>query len=268
MSKIGLGIITCNREDFLRKCYKSVPVDKLQAFVIVNDGKKLKGKYKKADVIQHKQNKGVGVSKNDALKFLLEKDCEHLFLIEDDIFITNNDVFRAYIKAADETGIKHFMFGYHGPANKTGSKGQPTPRLFIEYKNNIKIALNTHCVGAFCYFHKTVLDKIGLFDEAYNNVWEHVDHSYCAVKAGLIPGYWWWPDIANSCDYLDEQACSEEFDKGVIRKQSDWELNLTDGARHFFAKHQYMPNTVPDLSPDDIYNNLKQIKKEYKATNA
>ena len=24
-----------------------------------------------------------------------------------------------------------------------------------------------------------------------------------------LPAYWWWPDVANRYDYLDELACSE-----------------------------------------------------------
>ncbi len=34
--------------------------------------------------IQHDVNRGVGITKNDALRYLLDKDCEHIFLIEDD----------------------------------------------------------------------------------------------------------------------------------------------------------------------------------------
>jgi GT2 family glycosyltransferase len=39
MSKIGLGIVTCNRPDFLSNCIKSIDLSKVDEKVIVNDGK-------------------------------------------------------------------------------------------------------------------------------------------------------------------------------------------------------------------------------------
>ena len=263
MSKIGLGIITCNREDFYQQCYNSVPRDAIDVLVTVNDGDKFKGNYPKSRHIHHKQNKGVGVSKNDALRHMQDNDCEHFFLIEDDIIIKDESVFEKYIETASESGLWHLMFGYHGPANKTGSKGTPVPRLVVEYDNNIKVAFNRHCVGAFCYYHKGVLKHAGIFDEVYKNVWEHVDHSYTIAKLGLVPGYWWWPDVANSYDYLDELACSEEVDKGAIRKRPDWEENISNGARHFYNKHNVMPTSVPDTPDIDIPPTLQQIKERY-----
>ena len=83
MSKIGLGIVTCNREDFYVNCLNHVPIDIVDVLVTVNDGAEYNTK--SDNFIQHETNKGVGISKNDALKFLLEKECTHLFLIEDDI---------------------------------------------------------------------------------------------------------------------------------------------------------------------------------------
>ena len=73
MSKIGLGIITCNREDFYKQCYESIPLDAIDKLVTVNDGKKLKGSYSDTKIITHSTNKGVGISKNDAMQYLLDK---------------------------------------------------------------------------------------------------------------------------------------------------------------------------------------------------
>ena len=81
-----------------------------------------------------------------ALKHLLEKDCDYIILVEDDMLFKDN-IFKEYIKAHKATGIQHFMFAYHGPANKAGvSGGKPVPRKIIDY-GKVKIALNQHCVG-------------------------------------------------------------------------------------------------------------------------
>jgi GT2 family glycosyltransferase len=89
------------------------------------------------------------------------------------------------------------------------SGGKPVPRKVIDY-GDVKIALNQHCVGAVCFYTKECLDKVGLYDESYTNAFEHVDHSYELAKANYSTPYWWWADIENSLDYVEEQACSED----------------------------------------------------------
>jgi len=266
MSKIGLGIITCNREDFYKNCIKSVSSCPLDEIVTVNDGEPYKTKPAAGELIQHKENKGVGISKNDALKHLMDRGCEHLFLMEDDIVVKDPvgvgyRVFAEYIRAAHRSGLWHLMFGYHGPANKGVRGNNPVPRAGIQYDEDCEISFNEHCVGAFCYYHKGIIKNVGLMDETFKNAWEHVEHSYRIVKMGLLPAYWWWPDISGSCKYLDEQACSEV--NSSIRPRSDWMENIQTGAKYFYNKHGYEPTTVPDTSFDKVKGKLKFIKRTY-----
>ena len=258
MAKIGLGIITCNRSEFFKNCYNSVPRDKVDELVIVNDGDEFPFVFKgNAHYIKNDKNLGVGISKNKAFKFLLESGCDYIFLIEDDIIIINENVFTEYIKYIEKTGIQHLMFGYHGPANKR--EGVPKPRVIIDYGDDISMALNFHCVGAFCVYTKELLNNIGLFDEKFLNAWEHIDHSYQAIKSGYLPGYWWWPDIHNSYEYLDEQACSEN--NSTIRPRGDWQKNIHEGMKHFVSKHKYTPVEVPNITENEVITKLKQIRK-------
>jgi len=269
--KIGIAFITCNREEFLIKSYDSFQNDinelDNKLTIIVNDGKPLKKKFE--NVYTNKKNLGVGKTKNIALKKLYESGCKHIFLIEDDIIKhtnSNKNVFKEYIKYSKITGIQHFMFGYHGPANKGNvSKGSPLPRTIFEYKDDIRILLNLHCVGAFCYYSSKCISEVGYMDEVYNNAFEHVDHSYMIAKAGMIPGYWWWPDIDNSYELLDEIMCSEE--SSSIRPRKDWKENIYKGAEHFYKKHGYRPawdNHVPDQSEQKIKEKLIDIYNRYK----
>ena len=260
-NNIGIGIVTCNREKFLDNLLKSLPEDIYTA--VVNDGDILgwdNMKYNKVnDYHYNVENLGVGKSKNILFRKLMEKGFEHIFIIEDDMLIKDTNVFNAYINAAEVSGIKHMMFGYHGPANK--SNGKPYPRFKVPYNKEVELAFNLHCVGSFCYYHKDVLDDVGIFDEQYNNAWEHVDHSYMIAKAGYIPGYWYWPDLSNSYDYIDEQACSE--DNSTIRPRTDWQNNIVTGAKHFESKHGCLPVGVPNLPLTEVYENIKQIRKKY-----
>ena len=258
MSKIGVGIITCNRPEFFKKCRESIKEEWYDHIVIVNDGKDTVSD-DCAPVIKTTGMEGVGRAKNIALKYLQEQDCDFIILIEDDMLFKGN-IFDQYIKAHEETGIHHFMFAYHGPANKAGiSRGKPVPRKVIDY-GNIKIALNQHCVGAVCFYTKECLDTVGIYDEAYTNAFEHVDHSYELAKANFSTPYWWWADIENSLDYVVEQACSE--DSSAIRPRSDWQSNIQKSAIRFSEKHGVSPVQVPDTPVSEVVSKLKKIKNE------
>ena len=117
--------------------------------------------------------------------------------------------------------------------------------------------------------YKGVIKNIGLMDEQYKNAWEHVDHSYQIVKAGLLPAYWWWPDVANSYDYLGEQACSEESSsirwEGDNDKtpKKDWEENIQVGAQHFYNKNNFPPGGVPDTDSEGIKQKIDFIQRTY-----
>ena len=251
---IGVAIITCNREDMYRVCMDSIHVDWYDELVTVNDGESIectKGRYIETGGV------GVGVAKNKAMQHLLDKGCDYIILVEDDMRF-KKDIFSTYIKASKITGIQHFMFGYHGPANKAGiSGGKPTPRKVIDY-GDIKIALNQHCVGAVTFYTKDCLDAIGLHDENYTNAFEHVDHSYRLAKAGYSTPYWWWSDIANSLDYVEEQACSEN--NSSIRPRSDWQSNIEKSAIYFLHRHDVHPVQVPDTPIKEVVSILKEFK--------
>ena len=253
---VGVGIITCNRPEFFKKCRESIDHKWYNYIVVVNDGTgPLEGA--KAPVLKTKGGEGVGKAKNKAIKHLLEKGCDYIILVEDDMLFKKN-LFKEYIKAYKKTGIQHFMFAYHGPANKAGiSGGKPVPRTIIDY-GSVKISLNQHCVGAVCFYTRNCLEKVGGFDEQYTNAFEHVDHSYQITKFKYTPPYWWWPDISNSLDYVEEQACSEE--SSAIRPRGDWQSNIKKAWARFTEKHGVGPTSIPDAVIQSVTQILKEIK--------
>jgi GT2 family glycosyltransferase len=266
--KIFIGIVTCNRPTFFDQCYQHVTkCTNIDYIGVVNDGNSNINESlltSKTQYTKNSKNLGVGKSKNILFKMGLEKqDATHIFIIEDDILIKDQKIIDLYIQASKVTGIEHFMFGYHGPANRGNiSKGTPKPRYVIDY-GPIQIAINMHSVGAFCYYSRNVLEKIGLIDEDYLNAFEHVDHDYRIAKAGYTTPYWNWPDVAESYKFLDEIECSEN--SSSIRPRSDWMENIKKGATIFYKKHGLMPawqNCVPDISKKELINVLKQIKNK------
>lgn len=259
--KIGLGVITCNREDFFQRCFSSINRNMIDELVVVNDGEPYSPECYNSyntrfDIIQHDKNKGVGISKNDAMKYLLSKGCDYIFLIEDDITILNNDVFQKYIELHKISNIHHFNFGYHGPANKLGKMKHSV--CTITYSDTISMALNHHCVGAFCFYTREILEKVGLMDEKYLNAFEHVSHDYDIIKAGYAPPFWYFADLANSDEYLNELACSEV--SSVIRPRSDWKENIQKAAYHFRDVHGCFPTEIPVVHTDVVIDYLRKRK--------
>lgn len=263
---IGIGIITCDRPEFFNECLASINRKEVDHIVIVDDGV-VPVKFKKDPQItyirHHEPRMGVGISKRDAIDTMLELNCEHIFLIEDDIKIIKDGVFDRYIETFEKTGIEHLMFAYHGPANKNGiSGGEPAPRYRFnmgKYDNGdpIVVAINQHCVGAFCYYTRNCIDKCGSFDIHYVNAFEHIEHSYRIARAGLTTGYWNWADISDSCDYLAEQACSEE--NSSIRGNPDWSENIQIGIDRFIKTYNEHPFKVRDTSETEIRSTLKKL---------
>lgn len=259
--KIGVGIITCDRISMFEKCYNSIKnISDIDELVVVNDG----GDSVLCDheMIRHvPPRQGVAKSKNDALQHLLDKGCDHLFLIEDDMLIKDPSIFQKYIETSKVTGIQHLMFGYHGPANKNGvSGGSPCPRIVVDYGEH-QLALNPHCVGAFCYYTRESLEDVGLIDERFRNAFDHVSHSYSLALKGYSTPYWWWSDVANSLDYIEEQECSEKSSSIKTEDQMHvWETNIQksmDLFRDIFGVMPFGNDGVKDTPEIDVLKFLK-----------
>ena len=248
--KIGVGIVTYNRFHLLMKLYNSLP-DVIDELIIVNDGDVCVG-FDLIDgggnTIIHTGGKGVGKAKNIALKYLSDHKCDHIFLIEDDIFIKNPKVFEKYIEASKVTGIQHFNFSQHGVMNKTSS-GTPLPRLNIVY-DKVGIALYPHCVGAFSYYSRKCIETVGFIDGRYYNACEHVDHTYEIIKTGMHPPFWWFADIECSWEYLGDEEWSLE--KSTISSNPNHKQMMIDADKIFVEKHGHLPVETPLASLQEV----------------
>lgn len=282
--KIGVGIITCDRLGYLKQCFESIPLDRIDRLVIVNDGKILTSedlsfipgypdKLDKISVTQHSVNTGVGISKNHALQALMLGDFEHIFLFEDDMIVKDPNIFDIYIKASQVSGIKHFNYGPGSPFNRKQDPGQridmdtrhllkqdslPNPRLIVDYRNNVRIALYEHTVAMFTYFHRSVLETVGLHDEQFYNAWEHVDLTYRIAKAGFHPPFWWFADVVDS-DKIMIEAPGAIDNSSIAGKKDEWYKNVYGGREKYFAKHGHYPNQPPIYSEDQVIRILKQL---------
>ena len=269
---IGVGMVTYNAEDRIKQSGKTIP-GWVKHFVIVNDGTPYDESVypEHAHVIQHEVNKSVGQAKTTAIDYLMEQGCDHIFIIEDDILIQDEKVFDKYIQTSLNTGVKHLNYALQGPANKKGAKGfenleerakqegltDPNPRQIVKYPGGFEVALYLNSVGAFSYYQREVLEKIGGFDEVYKNAWEHVDHTMDAFKKGFTTPYWWFADINESWKYIkDIEGCIEN---STIGHTPEWNQNYQRGFLHFKKKHGFGPTEVPDTPPELLQNVLNHL---------
>lgn len=286
--KIGIGIITYKRVHFFKHCYNSIPWDRVDVAVVVNDGPEYDLEQEnvklndKTTWIQHETNMKLSKTKNDAIEFLYDQDCEHIFIIEDDTLIEDPEVFEKYINAAEISGIKHLNYGPGSPFNReqdpnviydlhnrhlAKQDSKPAPRMIVEYENDVKIALYQHTVAAFVYYHRDCIDKVGLFDEEFNeNAWEHVEHTYRIIKAGLHPPFWWFADLADSEHLIKSQKgaideSSIATEKDVPWEQQEWAKKVQRGITLYTKKHGHAPNNPPLIDKNTVITNLKQIKE-------
>jgi GT2 family glycosyltransferase len=276
--KIGVGIITCNRPDYLRQLLNSlVPCEKeIDHLVIVNDGKpNTEFDLSQGEWIENDDNLGVGKSKNKALKYLLDKKCDYIFLIEDDMIVLDSSVFKQYIEASSVSGIQHFNYGPGSPFNRKQTiqdfdlhnrhllkqDTEPNPKLILDYKV-CKIALYEHTVAMFSFYTKKVLEQVGLLDENYYNAWEHVDHTYCIIKAGYHPPFWWFADLANSHELLTEAPGAID-NSSIANKSDQWHKNVYEGREVYLKKHGHYPNQPPFVTKEQVITALKKIKLQH-----
>lgn len=277
--KVGVGIITCNRPDYLRNLLNTL-VDcesSIDELVVINDGRPITdfdlffGTW-----IDNEVNLGVGKSKNKAMQHLLDEGCDYIFIIEDDMIIKNKDIFNAYIKASDLTGIQHFNFGPGTPFNRTQSivnydlhnrefldnNSKPNPKAIIEYTKDVQIDLYEHVAGVFSFFTKEILLTVGLHNESYKNAWEHVDHTFRIIKEKGHPPFWWFADIHNSVNYIEipNEAIK---DSSTSNNKEEWFKNINAGREIYKQQHGFYPNMCPHTSKDDVIKNLKDIKSKW-----
>ena len=271
--KIGLGLITCNRSHYLKSLLDSLKpcADQINELVIVNDGKPVDVELFKGGWILNEKNLGVGKSKNKAMKHLLDKGCDYIFIVEDDMVVLDEEVFQKYIEAYKMSGIQHFNYGPGSPFNRKQDiqfdlhnrhelkqDTEPNPKMILDYKN-CKIALYEHTVAMFSFFTKEVLEKVGLIDDEFYNAWEHVDHTYRIIKAGYHPPFWWFADIVDSQNYIREAEGAID-NSSIASKSEEWQKNVFGGREIYKRKHGHYPNQPPFVSQSEVIEKIKELK--------
>jgi glycosyltransferase involved in cell wall biosynthesis len=253
-NKIGIGIVTYNSEDYFKTLWNSLQGCRYDELVVVNGGNKYEGTYE-CGWIQHNINYYPSVCRNDAVNFLLNRGCEHVFLIEDDMIIKDKTIFQKYIQASKESGLKYFS--YVSTSWESGLVGSRTPRITVNYKNDVSIAFYKNMCNEFTYHHSSCFEKAGLYDTQFRDPFD-IDMAYRESQQDYCAPFWYFADIVNSDDFIENNP------NAVSRLQAD----RPDGSREqriqeqwelFIKKHNLHVTQIPNVSKDVLVKKLKAI---------
>ena len=114
-----------------------------------------------------------------------------------------------------------------------------------------------NCVGAFSYYQRKVLEDIGGFDPMFKNAWEHVEHTYQAIKKMYHPAFWYFADIHESWNYLTDIPNS--IAESTIARTPTWNENFRKGTMWYKNKHGITPTETPLATPEQVQQQLQLI---------
>ena len=206
--------------------------------------------------IQHETNKNVGYSKNEAMIYLLDQGYDYIFTLEDDIIIQDADIFEKYVEASNKTGIQHFNFGFSQRENLDYNL-KPLYRKTIDY-GDVKIVLAQNILGAFTFYTRKALQKVGLHHIDFNKGHgDHLELTYRASKHKLTTPFWWFADLHGSWNMIINQS---NFETDSVVRNKNFEQYFNEARSTFKHLHGCDIFQVPQTSEEELIKILKEIK--------
>lgn len=183
---IGIGVTTYNRPE-------------LAALCLANIAKFTTERYKiHVAVDSDEDRQGVAKRKNECLREL--KDCDYIFLFDDDCYPIKEGWERAIIEKSEKTNTHHFCFNKEPFYKVTG----------FRFVNGVELECYGACGGVMLFYTNKVLKEVGAFYEGYDTYgFEHIGHSIRIFRSGLSADLFCCPtdmkDYLYSHDYEDAE---------------------------------------------------------------
>lgn len=257
--KIGIGILTYNRP-----MQFSLLLNAIKRIAYIDEIRIVKNKnvdYMQFDPLQTDpdistaivEDAGIGICKNALMRQLLAADCQHVFIIEDDVKIKKDDAFKKYIDTAAEFNLHHLNFCH------TYDQAVPEHTLimpFLSLKHgNYAIDIYRRLSGVFEYFTAYSLKKVGLIDERYINALEHCEHTYRMSNAMLTTPFYAFADIYHSWEYIEDTGICT-----TIAKDSKYTQRLMNAAQLFKQTHGCWMSQLPIPTNQQIVDCLDELQ--------
>ena len=254
-NKIGVGVLTFQRPDYFAQVFSNLPFGRFDDLIVVNDGldhyvpSPQTGQFDQTryPVIYGDKQNGIAWTKNRAAEYLIGRGCEHIFLIEDDLIIMDENVLDIYIKHAQTFGIHHLNY-----LKVAGN--QKTLKYSYKAPNGCALGFYHNPQGIFSYYNAAIFNKLGYFDEKYKNSFEHIDHEYTLSQNRVTPNFWYFADVLDSEKYLTTIEGSDE--NSTITNKDQYKENWENSAKNFVGKWGKFTNQIPDVGVKGLEQSL------------
>ena len=246
MQPLTISIVNYNAGEYLLKCLQSIEEVKAEAKinVVVLDNASVddsiaraKEKYPSVKFVESKENLGFGRGQNVILKDL---STEYVLILNPDTELESGVLTKTLDYMEKNPGVGMLTCRIvlpDGTVDLTAHRGLPTPWasfLYFVLKNdslyhltgrNMTEAHEVDAIsGSFMLTKKSVLEKIGLFDEDYFMYGEDVEFCLRAKRLGIKVDYFSQPQLT----HLGQVSGSS---RGAI-------LGEYKGLKYIYQKHQ------------------------------
>lgn len=242
---VGVGLVTYNNPGRFVQCWPTIWYQLIQGGVVdyacaYEDGSSLPFRTQYQQIADEMpavfpllmsvgHNLGVGVAKNVLLRRMLAAGCDELFLCEDDMIILDPKAVTEYVRVGHERGLHHLSFALHGPMNKEMGP--------VEVDGDVTYW--PAGIGAWSYYTREGLEKVGLHDERFFNAFEHLDLTYRFAAAGLTSPFWRFADVTGSERWISEQP--DAMETSTHRGKANWFPNLMKNKAIWNSIHPECP---------------------------
>jgi glycosyltransferase involved in cell wall biosynthesis len=198
---IGIGITTKDRPDLLDLTLTNIlsHLPYVCEIVVSDDSVIEENKNKSIEScarfgvkrVDNSHNRGIARNKNSCLREL--KDCDHIFLFDDDCYPIKDNWAEYVIDCHKESGVHHFNL-----LDKSHHQ-------LISEKTYSNFTIEEYRLvgGVFMFLTKDVIEKVGAFNKDYDIYgYEHASYTYRVFKSGLHNGLGINLTIADLQDYV------------------------------------------------------------------
>ena len=220
---IGIGITTYKRKDLLQVCLDKIHKHTPRPFKL----------YVAEDTDE--ERKGIALRKNECLNAL--KDCDYIFLFDDDCYPVQDNWTNFFIDAHKKSGFHHFCY-------LTNKLHTEKSNYFID---DLVIKSYVTCGGVFLFLTKEVIQKVGGFYNKYEFYgYEHLGYTLRIFFAKLIPEMYLC--IENTDKYLYAHDYQEDGFSSTLDYKT--RVDLSEIGKYVLeedAKEIYRPIIVDKL---------------------
>lgn len=222
MNKIGFLIYHDNNRENCSKLIELFSTVSNSYTIVTND--RNSDKFSCDTRIYRAEKKYFAACVNDGLRELSKNNCEHIFIVRDNVELSDIKFVGEYIKCFESTGI-HILFNTNAE------------RVVLDYKDcSVKVA--DRFLKHFLYINIKCIKEIGYLDEKYQDSFEVLDYYYRLYNKGLSTpvSYFTSPNI----DKFNEINLSvgDSFDEDIMLR----------GLKLFKIKYNYTPVDLPLLN--------------------